>query len=314
MTTLGIQKPRPAIPDFLEEVSIIPGAFPMERMREVWERGDEFEDVLVAYLEWLGGPEQPGWDLPDHHWLHFVAFYLLSDRASPRLFDPLVSIAFDEEYSDLILGDSDTEDLPGWLRVSGKGREQDLRSIVANPEASEWLRVAALSALGGMAWEGTIPEDSHKDYLRGLPDILPREPVFVWNEWLSHVIAFRMEDQLEAVERIEGEGLFGDFNEGLKWAREEIANASHTLESERTLFHKRPGGTAGLEEFATFECFEPGYHERLRKQAAERKSAYAYNPYDPPPLNLPFIREEPKIGRNDPCPCGSGKKWKKCCG
>src|SRR5437660_9715320 len=22
----------------------------------------------------------------------------------------------------------------------------------------------------------------------------------------------------------------------------------------------------------------------------------------------------PKIGRNDPCPCGSGKKWKRCCG
>ncbi|NJB69332.1 SEC-C motif-containing protein [Desulfobaculum xiamenense] len=25
-------------------------------------------------------------------------------------------------------------------------------------------------------------------------------------------------------------------------------------------------------------------------------------------------REEPKIGRNDPCPCGSGRKYKKCCG
>jgi preprotein translocase subunit SecA len=27
-----------------------------------------------------------------------------------------------------------------------------------------------------------------------------------------------------------------------------------------------------------------------------------------------FRREIPKIGRNDPCPCGSGKKYKKCCG
>jgi uncharacterized protein YecA (UPF0149 family) len=25
------------------------------------------------------------------------------------------------------------------------------------------------------------------------------------------------------------------------------------------------------------------------------------------------IRTTPKIGRNDPCPCGSGKKFKKCC-
>jgi len=26
-----------------------------------------------------------------------------------------------------------------------------------------------------------------------------------------------------------------------------------------------------------------------------------------------YVRESPKIGRNDPCPCGSGKKYKKCC-
>jgi preprotein translocase subunit SecA len=28
----------------------------------------------------------------------------------------------------------------------------------------------------------------------------------------------------------------------------------------------------------------------------------------------PFTNDEPKVGRNDPCPCGSGKKYKKCCG
>ena len=28
----------------------------------------------------------------------------------------------------------------------------------------------------------------------------------------------------------------------------------------------------------------------------------------------PNRREQPKVGRNDPCPCGSGKKYKKCCG
>ena len=27
-----------------------------------------------------------------------------------------------------------------------------------------------------------------------------------------------------------------------------------------------------------------------------------------------FVRPEPKVGRNEPCPCGSGKKYKKCCG
>ncbi|MFR3635689.1 MAG: SEC-C metal-binding domain-containing protein, partial [Sutterella sp.] len=30
--------------------------------------------------------------------------------------------------------------------------------------------------------------------------------------------------------------------------------------------------------------------------------------------NVPVRNESPKIGRNDPCPCGSGKKYKQCCG
>ena len=30
--------------------------------------------------------------------------------------------------------------------------------------------------------------------------------------------------------------------------------------------------------------------------------------------NKPVVREEPRVGRNDPCPCGSSKKFKQCCG
>jgi uncharacterized protein len=37
-----------------------------------------------------------------------------------------------------------------------------------------------------------------------------------------------------------------------------------------------------------------------------RREAYA-------PSSAPFRRTEPSVGRNDPCPCGSGKKFKKCC-
>ena len=40
----------------------------------------------------------------------------------------------------------------------------------------------------------------------------------------------------------------------------------------------------------------------------------------PPGMELPqtpaapIRKDEPKVGRNDPCPCGSGRKYKKCCG
>jgi len=33
-----------------------------------------------------------------------------------------------------------------------------------------------------------------------------------------------------------------------------------------------------------------------------------------PSIQLPMRREAPKVGRNDPCSCGSGKKFKQCCG
>ena len=33
-----------------------------------------------------------------------------------------------------------------------------------------------------------------------------------------------------------------------------------------------------------------------------------------PEVDRTIRRETPKVGRNDPCPCGSGKKYKNCCG
>ena len=34
----------------------------------------------------------------------------------------------------------------------------------------------------------------------------------------------------------------------------------------------------------------------------------------PDELETPFVREDRKVGRNEPCPCGSGKKYKQCHG
>lgn len=37
-------------------------------------------------------------------------------------------------------------------------------------------------------------------------------------------------------------------------------------------------------------------------------------PFGEAPFADPYVRTEKKVGRNDPCPCGSGKKYKHCCG
>lgn len=44
------------------------------------------------------------------------------------------------------------------------------------------------------------------------------------------------------------------------------------------------------------------YHEMMKKQSPEVGNGGTYR------------RTSRKIGRNEPCPCGSGKKYKDCCG
>lgn len=52
-----------------------------------------------------------------------------------------------------------------------------------------------------------------------------------------------------------------------------------------------------------------------RERATFRKIDGKWYFIDGQELNAPPVRHEgPRVGRNDPCPCGSGKKHKKCCG
>jgi len=62
-------------------------------------------------------------------------------------------------------------------------------------------------------------------------------------------------------------------------------------------------------------------HEKKQKARLKELSQLAYNYGNKEAEGavgsqgqlLPFKREVPKVGRNEPCPCGSGKKYKKCC-
>ena len=62
---------------------------------------------------------------------------------------------------------------------------------------------------------------------------------------------------------------------------------------------------------------EPARQEQPKRPAqklqAGRSDTYTSNPQPPQP-NQPVVNSDPKVGRNDPCPCGSGKKYKNCHG
>ncbi len=81
-----------------------------------------------------------------------------------------------------------------------------------------------------------------------------------------------------------------------RWQRLQIIACDQGLE----------GDSVGYVEFAAF--YDGGQlHERSRFLREEGRWFYVDGDI------LPSV-EPVKVGRNDPCPCGSGKKFKKCCG
>lgn len=62
---------------------------------------------------------------------------------------------------------------------------------------------------------------------------------------------------------------------------------------------------APFEAIAKQENVDPAHREHLGKSVAEMYSYWQ--------SKRQVVNTTPKIGRNDPCPCGSGKKYKKCC-
>jgi preprotein translocase subunit SecA len=54
--------------------------------------------------------------------------------------------------------------------------------------------------------------------------------------------------------------------------------------------------------------------EEVERIEQKRQRDYVLSRGEDTPAAQTIKRESAKVGRNDPCPCGSGKKYKKCCG
>jgi hypothetical protein len=82
---------------------------------------------------------------------------------------------------------------------------------------------------------------------------------------------------------------------------------------------------AFLELTADMLAHDRGYHDRLVRHYTMWKNIVddpshpaqakirSVRDEDDSPASEPVRRSSPKIGPNDPCPCGSGRKYKKCC-
>jgi preprotein translocase subunit SecA len=71
-----------------------------------------------------------------------------------------------------------------------------------------------------------------------------------------------------------------------------------------------------IKEDVLYYLYRISYSRAEEKEAIEEKEQEVYynrGDEDAPPKK-PVRADDSKVGRNDACPCGSGKKYKKCCG
>jgi hypothetical protein len=177
-------------------------------------------------------------------------------------------------------------------------------------------------------------------YLRRLMDIhggkLEREFSQVWNALADSALNLHPGDLLADLDRAYGEGLV---DPGYVSLREIVRQAKHPVAEVLQRSRKASLGlvTDAIAEIKRWPAFaaperpvSPPKPDRLLANASRQPRPVAVpsrpgsaNHFGAPPLSdaaltsffapgVP-IHAEPKTGRNDPCPCGSGRKYKRCC-
>ena len=136
------------------------------------------------------------------------------------------------------------------------------------------------------------------------------------NAWREHLyemdqlkegIGLRAYGQKDPLIEYKSEG-FRAFTDMLARINEgviELAFKAQVRDQTQFVPRRRPRQMSEVHDSSTGMGFQPAPAEQAESQGPQ--------PQPKPGKKAPVV-VGPKIGRNDPCPCGSGKKYKKCCG
>jgi hypothetical protein len=294
------------VQEILAQLERNEGEFPHLAIQEAMARPQEIIPHLLAVLEEVERDPQPF--LSDQNRLiHIIAMYLLAYFQEPRAYPLLLRIfaAPGETPFDLV-GDVITEDLGRILASVSGGDLAGLVSLVENEDANEYVRSAAIDGLLRLVSCGWRTRAEVMACLAGFFRSLQRTPSAVWDGLAHASVVLCPAEVIEDLRQADSEGLI-DHRAVL---REEIEEAFDmgVEEAWKELRQRYTLITDVEEELKWWDWFHP--HD----PPSEMDDPF----FDSLPLDFdiptPYRRSEPKVGRNEPCPCGSGKKFKKCCG
>jgi hypothetical protein len=268
---------------------------------------DAIEADVVAVVERARDEDL---DIPSARLL-FRGIHILGGRRLSAAYRPLIALLKGpQDRVRHLLGNAITENLSRILPGLFDGDEQPLRDLVTDRSVNEFVREAALSALTFLAFERRIDRAAFEAFLLHFDEarLAAADDDTMWHGWMTAVAVLGLTAAVPRVRAAFADGRIAphwcdehDFDELLKAAIERPDDRTR-LEAENMGYIEDT--VAALEIFSEDDddaddgLFddedEPGWPSWLEPGEP------AHNPYR-------------DVGRNDPCPCGSGKKFKKCC-
>jgi Protein of unknown function (DUF1186)/SEC-C motif len=246
----------------------------------------------------------------------FYAFHLFGEWREASAYRTLARFLREPpDKLESVLGDSVTETAHRIMAAVFDGQPEPLFEIILDPAASEGVRSSMCTTLAILAARGRLDRHLVENFLReGYSRIEPQSRSFVWCGWMEAIARLGFAELGPLVEQAFASGFvdpsfisFGEFREELERG---LDNSGRNSWCDHRAYEDFGSTDEELENFwgisdQTGETFSEALAllvERIAERSMLRVLAQepSFNPFR-------------DVGRNDPCPCGSGKKYKKCC-
>src|ERR1700736_6529577 len=238
----------------------------------------------------------------------FFIFHLLGEWREKSAYRPLARLLrLPRRDVDAIFGDGITPTSHCVMAAVFDGDPEPLYDIILDPNAEEFIRAGMCEALAMVTVRGELDRAVAGRFLRdAFMEMQPQAECYVWVGWQSAIAMLGMSDLKLLVKKAFDRGFidshvlgFEHFEEDLRRGIEHPGEPRLPDDRDSTLF----GDT--VEELSGWYCFTEQYRNDQERWEREERAA----PVRSERLENPFK----SVGRNDRCPCGSGKKFKKCC-
>jgi hypothetical protein len=233
----------------------------------------------------------------------FIAFHLLGQWREKPAYRTLARF-LRRPGVESILGSATTETGHRVMANVFDGDPRPIHDIIQDTEADEFVRMRMFDALVILAFRNELDRTEISDFLRSrFNDLQPRDQSVVWDGWQGAIALLGLADLQPLVQEAFQNGFIDETMTTIKDFEDDLrrALAGDPLESWRRSEFEPFGDV--IDELSHWACFQP---KQPRDQTEED--------WRPPPRPaMPAKNPFRNVGRNDPCPCSSGKKFKKCC-